>query len=237
MTTTAPTATGTCPACAKPITAGAERCTHCGIALGEHQRCVHCRAIVDVDTLPEARFACRLCGGVRIPIDDPAITRSDAQIELLKKATIARSAATVWSIVATAVAAFGVVTVLVLALVLSFAEPPTAAAVMAGLAASTPFAFAALAFAKSRKHRGEIGHAVEAAWMAAAGDIARARGGEIDAGTFAKLTRASENAAAQILERMSSQGLFASSATSDGSHKYTIRGADSDVTRALASGK
>ncbi|MET0591569.1 MAG: zinc ribbon domain-containing protein [Polyangiaceae bacterium] len=237
MSATAPMTTGTCPACAKPITPGADRCTHCGIALGEHQRCVHCRAIVDVDTVPEARFACRLCGGVRIPIDDATVVRSAAQIELLKKATVARSATTVWSVVAAAVGAFGVVTVLVLTLVLSFADPPTPAAVMAGVAACIPFAFAALAFAKSRKHRAEIGQSVEAAWMAAAADIARARGGQIDARTFAKLTRASESAADQILGRMSSQGLFASSVTEDGGLKYTILDAGSEGARALASGQ
>jgi hypothetical protein len=234
MNTVPMTTAASCPACAKPLAPGADRCSHCGIALGEHQRCVHCRAVVDVDTVPEARFVCRLCGGVRIPIDDAAITRSAAQIELLKKATVARSATTVWSIVAAVVAAFGAVTVLVLALVLSFANPPTAAAVMAGVAACIPFAFAALAFTRSRRHRGEIAHAVEAAWMAAAGDIARARG-EIDARTFAKLTRASENAAEQILGRMSSQSLLTSSETADGSLKYKPLDAG-DSPRALASG-
>lgn len=234
MNTAPMTTAPSCPACAKPLAPGADRCAHCGIAIGEHQRCVHCRAIVDVDTVPEARFACRLCGGVRIPIDDATVTRSAAQIELLKKATIARSATTVWSIVAAAVAAFGVVTALVLALVLSFANPPTAAAVMAGVAACIPFAFAALSYAKSRRHRGEIAHAVEAAWMAAATDIARARG-EIDAPTFAKLTRASESAADQILGRMASQGLLASSETAAGSPKYTLPGGG-DSPRALASG-
>jgi hypothetical protein len=233
MNTAPMTTTPACPACAKPITPGADRCAHCGIAIGEHQRCVHCRAIVDVDTVPEARFVCRLCGGVRVPIDDAAVIRSAAQIELLKRATVARSASAVWSIVATAVAAFGVVTAIVLALVLSFANPPTAAAVMAGVAAFIPFGFATLAYAKSRRHRGEIGQAVEAAWMAAATDIARARG-EIDARTFAKLTRASEGAADQILGRMSSQSLLTSSVAADGSLKYALEGGDSPS--ALASG-
>src|SRR5687768_837637 len=110
-----------CPACAKPLPEGADRCPSCGIALGEHQRCVHCRAVVDVETAPDVRFICRLCGGVRIPIDDASIERSRAHVELLTKATVARSATTIWAIVAIAVAAFGLCSLLVLGLVISVA--------------------------------------------------------------------------------------------------------------------
>jgi hypothetical protein len=224
-----------CPACAKPLPAGAERCPNCGIALGEHQRCVHCRAIVDVETAPEARFVCRLCGGVRIPLDDAAVKPSDVTIALLRKATVARSAATIWAIVAAVVAAFGAGSVLVLALVISVAHPATSAAVMAALAASVPFFFAALAYRKSRVHRAEIAQSVEAAWMAAVADVARARAGDVDAATFAKLTRTSEAYADRLLGEMSSRGQLASTVTSDGSLKYTLLDAGAP-SPALASG-
>ena len=84
--------------------------------------------------------------------------------------------APIWTIVAAVVAGFGVCSVLVLALVISVASPSTPAAVIAGLAAMVPFGFAALAFRKSRVHRADIAGFVEAAWVAAASDIARARG-------------------------------------------------------------
>jgi hypothetical protein len=225
-----------CPACAKPVPDEADRCPHCGIAIGEQQRCVHCRAIVDVESAPEVRFVCRLCGGVRIPIDDAAVRRSPAQIELLAKATVARSAATIWTIVSAVVAAFGAGSVLVLALVISVAHPPTAAAVMAGLAATVPFLFAAIAFRKSRAHHADIPRLVEAAWMAAVADIARTRGGEVDAATFAKLTRTSESDVDRLLGRMSSKSLLASSVTPEGSLKYTLLDASDGTTRALAGG-
>jgi hypothetical protein len=225
-----------CPACAKPLPEGADRCPSCGIALGEHQRCVHCRAVVDVEPAPDVRFRCRLCGGMRIPIDDAAIERSRPQVELLAKATVAGSAAAIWTIVAAVVAAFGLCSVLVLALVISVAAPATPAAVMAGLAAMVPFGFSALAFRKSRAHRADIARFVEAAWMAAASDIARARGGEIDGPLLAKLTRTTESEADQLLGRMSSKSLLASSVTPEGSLKYTLLDAGAEPPRALASG-
>jgi hypothetical protein len=223
-----------CPACAKPVSQGADRCPHCGIAMGDHQRCVHCRAIVDVEAVPDARFVCRLCGGVRIPLDDAAIRPSTVLIELLRQATIARSATTIWAIVAGVVAAFGAGSVIVLLLVISAAHPATPATVMAGLAALVPFGFAALAFRKSRQHRAEIARSVEAAWMAAVADVARARGGAVDVATFAKLTRTSESYADQLLRDMSSRGLLASSDAPEGSPQYTLPEAGS--ARALASG-
>ena len=224
-----------CPACGKPLLAGADRCPHCAISVGEHQRCVHCRAIVDVESAPEVRFICRLCGGVRIPIDDAEVNRSAVLIDLLRRATVARSATTVWTIVAGVVAAFGACSVLVLALVISVAHPAASATVMAGLAASVPFVFAALAYRKSRTHRAEIARCVEAAWMAAVADIARARGGEVDAATFAKLTRTSENYAKQLLGHMSTRSLLVSHVMPDGSLKYTLLD-DAGSTSALASG-
>jgi hypothetical protein len=192
--------------------------------------------VVDVDKARDVRFICRLCGGVRIPIDDAGIERSRTQIELLSKATVARSASTVWTIVAGAVAAFALCSVLVLALVISVASPPTVGVIMAGVAALVPFGFAAIAFRKARAHRAEIARFVEAAWIAAATDIARARGGEIDGPLLAKLARITENEADQLLGRMSSKSLVASSVTPEGSLKYTLLDAGAEPPRALASG-
>jgi hypothetical protein len=224
-----------CPGCAKPLPEGADRCPSCGAAVGEHVRCVHCRALVDVEPASDVRFVCRICGGVRVPIDDATIAKSATQIELLKRATIARSASNVWRIVAIVVAVFGLGSVLVLLLVISVAKPDTLAATMAGIAACIPFAFAALAFRKSRAHHGEIARLVDAAWMAAATDIARARGGVIDTATFARLTRASEGSADQILASMSNQNVFTSTETPQGK-QYKLLDMGSDAPRLAGGG-
>jgi hypothetical protein len=106
---------------------------------------------------------------------------------------------------------------------------------MAAVAACIPFAFAALAFRKARAHNGAIPGLVEAAWMAAATDIARSRGGVIDAATFAKVTRASEGAAGEILARMASQNVLSSSENVNGTPQYKLPGSADDAPR-LAGG-
>jgi hypothetical protein len=226
-----------CPACAKPLpTEAADRCPHCGIALGEHQRCVHCRAVVDVEPAPDVRFVCRLCGGVRIPIDDAAIVPSAAQIELLTKATVARSATAVWTIVAGVVAAFGAGSVLVLALVLSVANPATAAAVMGGMAATVPFVFAVLAFRRSRAHHADIARLVEAAWVAAVADV-RAREVASRCGDVRQVDEDERGRGRPILGEHVEQEFAARAAwTPEGSLKYTLLADGPGPTRALRSG-
>jgi hypothetical protein len=175
-----------------------------------------------VEPAPRVRFVCGLCGGVRVPNDDASVTPSPAQIALLKKVTVARSASTTWGIVAAAVGAFGVGSVLVLALVISVAQPAATATVVAGLAAAVPLVFAALAFARSRRHAREMEPLLESAWIAAAADLARARGGEIDARTLARMTRIGESDADHLLGRMSAQSLLVSSVTPEGGLAYTL---------------
>jgi hypothetical protein len=212
----------TCPACSKPLDDAAVRCPHCGLALGEHQRCPHCHAIADVEISPEARFVCTVCGGVRIPIDDPAVVRSPETLDLLRRATVARTARAIWRIVAAAVVGFGIFSVLVLWLVVEVAHPIFAGAAMGALAALVPFAFGVLSFKKSQERGAELVPLLEKAWTAAATDVARARGGKLDAPAFAKVTRISEAAADKVLSRMSADSLLLSSVTSEGGLLYTL---------------
>lgn len=211
-----------CPGCAKPLPNDATRCPSCGLALGEHQRCPHCRAVAGVEPSEQARFVCAVCGGVRIPIEDAAIARSPEQLDLLRRATAARSATAIWSVIAIVVGAFGVFSVLVLWLVISFAHPPALASVVAALAVLVPFAFAGFSWRRARLGAVEFGPTLEKAWIAAAADVARARGGELDAAELAKVTRIAERDADRLLARMSAESLLLSSVTTDGGLKYTL---------------
>jgi hypothetical protein len=211
-----------CPACAKALPAGATRCPNCGLVLDEHKRCPHCHAVAEVEPSEDARFVCAVCGGVRIPIDGPAVPRSSEQLELLKKATVARSARAIWSVVASIVGAFGVFSVLVLWLAIAVAHPPVAASIVAALAVLVPFGFSVLAWRRSRWHAAEFQPTFEQAWITAARDIARSRGGELDAAELAKLTRLAEKDADRLLARMSAESLLASSVTAQGNLKYTL---------------
>jgi len=211
-----------CPACAKPLPSNATRCPNCGLALGEHQRCPHCHAIADVEPSAEARFVCSVCGGVRIPIEDAKVVRSAEQLELLKRATAGRSARSVWRIVAIVVASFGAFSALVLWVTLTFAPPPTVAVVVAVFAVLVPLAFSLFALQRSRACAVGLEPAIDQAWRAAAADIARSRGGDLDAAELAKQTRIAEREADQLLARMSAESLLTSSVTSDGNLKYTL---------------
>jgi hypothetical protein len=211
-----------CPACDKPLEGDPTRCPHCGLALGEHQRCPHCHAIADVEASIDARFVCSVCGGVRIPIDDPKVSRSPETLDLLQRATVARSARTIWRIMGLAVGGAGVFSLLVLLLVISVAHPPFAGAAVAVLATLVPFAFAIFCWKQSQLRGAELAPLLEQAWQAAAADVARARGGKLDAPAFAKITRISESAADKVLARMSAESLLLSSVTSEGGLQYTL---------------
>jgi hypothetical protein len=188
----------------------------------DNQRCFQCHAVVAVEPSAEARFVCAVCGAVRIPIDDAGIARSTEQLDFLARATAARSAAAIWRLLAAIVAAFGLFSVLVLWLAISFARPPAVASVVAGLAVLVPFVFAAWAWRRSRELAAEFQPAFDKAWIAAAMDVARARGGELEASQLAKLTRISERDADQLLARMSAESVLTSSASTDGVLKYTL---------------
>ncbi len=190
--------------------------------LGEHHRCPHCHAIAGVEPSPEARFLCAVCGGVRIPIEDPKVTHSPEQIEHLKRATNARSAGAVWQMVAAIVGAFGIFSVLVLWLAITVAHPPLVASVVAALAVMVPFAFAVLAWRRSRACLADFAPAFDKAWIAAAADVARSRGGTLDRAELAKVTRITEQEADKVLARMSAESLATSSVTAEGVLTYTL---------------
>jgi hypothetical protein len=211
-----------CPACGEVLAVDAERCTRCGLALGEHQRCYQCHSIAAVEPSTEARFVCTVCGAVRIPIDDAQIARSTEQLGHLTRATAARSGEAIWRLVAIIVGAFGVFSVLVLWLAVTVAHPPAIASLVAGLAALVPFVFAGWAWLRSRGRAAEFRPAFERAWVVAARDIARARGGELDAAALAKVTGIGEREADQLLARMSAESLLTSTVTTEGSLKYTL---------------
>jgi hypothetical protein len=90
------------------------------------------------------------------------------------------------------------------------------------LAVLVPIAFGIFAALRSKACGAGLQPALEKAWIAAAADIARSLGGELDAAALAKQTRIAERDADQILARMSAESLLTSSVTADGNLKYTL---------------
>jgi hypothetical protein len=173
--------------------------------LSENMRCPQCHATAEVVPSRHLRFVCSVCGEARIVIDDPSVVRSPEQLELLKTATVAGSARSIWRLMAFVVGGFGVFSVLVLWLAIAVARPPPAASLAAAVAVLVPFAFSIFSLLRSRGYAAQIEPALERAWIVAARDIARARGGELDAAELARLTRVSEKEADRLLAQMSAE--------------------------------
>jgi hypothetical protein len=212
-----------CSGCSKPMTAGAARCPHCGLAFGEHQKCPHCGAVADVRPSGVNRFACSVCGGPRIPIDDPAVARSHREASLLREARAAATAISAWRTAAAVAVAFGFFSLLVLWLVETVAPPASSATFVAVAAATVPFLFALFAMRRASANAARVPAAWDGAWNAVATEIARARG-SVDGRTFAKLTRIDEASADRILSGLSAKNLMASAVTNEGDLRYHLVG-------------
>jgi hypothetical protein len=183
---------------------------------------VHCHAVVDVVTAKDARFVCSLCEGIRVPFDDPKVTPSAGQVELLKKTTLSRTAQTVWTAVGAVVCAFATLSGLVLALVASVAHPGTGAVLVGAISVLATFLFGLFAWQKARLYRAEFRARLDEAWVAAACDIGRAHGGVLHGALLAQSTRITRSLADQILGGMSARSLVASSVTPEGDLHYTL---------------
>ncbi|HKQ70481.1 MAG TPA: hypothetical protein VJT73_14125 [Polyangiaceae bacterium] len=166
-------------------------------------RCPHCQRSADIDRAEVVRFVCHVCGGIRIPIDDDTVERSAEQVDLLKKATVARSAQTIWAALGISIAGFGIFSVVVLALVINVAHPVVLGSAVGALAAAAPFGFGVYAFMRSRARGSEVAPLLDRAWEVAAADIARANGGELDAAALARVTRTSTELTSTLIARTS----------------------------------
>jgi hypothetical protein len=211
-----------CSACGKPVSPADIRCPACGVARGEALRCPHCRAIADLETCDVLHFACAICGGARIPTDDAALVRSNAELDLLKQAGRARTVGGVWKIGAAVTGGFGVLAAMVLALVVAVAHPGTLATIAAAVVAAAPFVFAALAWGHAAARTKEAASTVDQAWHLVVAELARAHGGEIDAAAVAKAMRISQAGADRLLATMSAKSLLAGSVTSEGALRYRL---------------
>jgi hypothetical protein len=157
-----------CPGCGKALPQSGAPCTKCGLAPPDRLVCVHCGSAVDVVASKDARFVCSRCGGVRIPPAEADAARSDAQTELLKKATVARNAKQTWRVAAGVVAGFGAFSGLILAMVASVADTGTGPTLAGAASVLATWAFAAYAVKRSRAEGELLRTLLDKAWGRAA---------------------------------------------------------------------
>jgi hypothetical protein len=213
---------GTCRVCGASLGAGA-RCGTCGAAYGEANRCPHCRAVTDVEPHAGLGFRCRVCGGPRVPVDDPTTLRSGREIRLLAqvrrddvRASLFRAGGAVLF------ASFGL-SLLVTLFVLSVASPGLFGTFAALAACSVPLILASYAWRKGGKARAAAKDALDQAWLLVASDVARSKGKELEAAELAKALRIDEARAEQLLAELSVNDFVHARIGSDASAPDRVR--------------
>ncbi|MEO7327529.1 MAG: zinc ribbon domain-containing protein [Minicystis sp.] len=182
----APGAAPRCRACAAEVPADATRCPHCGAPLGKPDPCPLCRGEGGLSPDSELRFVCDLCGGPRVPHAAGSQASSGREVPFLQKADVARKARGVWR--GTAIGSgIGLTLALVPFLLLLIVIGPNLLVLLPGLFFTGLFAaMLSVSLGRARQKGKEIAPALDAAWLAAAGDLARAGHGSIDAAELSK---------------------------------------------------
>lgn len=187
-----------CRACGADLPDGAATCPRCGTAQ-TMSTCPHCGGTAGVSPDEEMRFKCDLCGGPRIPILAPTIRTSGKELSALKKAEDARkgrAGARAAAIAGGVGLSFTVLTFAVFWLIFGLG-------IVSGvlfLALAGPLA-ALLAWGSQKAGaRGkEIQPALDAAWLAAASDVAAQSRGQITARDLAVAMGIDEAKAEELL--------------------------------------
>lgn len=185
-----------CRACAADLEPGAARCARCGAAQGE-DTCPHCQAIAGASPHDELRLRCDVCGGPRVA--GPRAGLSGREIAPLRRAHAAASSRAAWraaSVAGGLLLGFDALLLGLLILILG----ASFGLLLAGLATLVPLAVFVLWAMRRAQARGrEIGPALDAAWLAAATDVATQAGGALSAAELAAALSIEEPQAEELL--------------------------------------
>lgn len=196
------TSTTPCRACSAPLTVGARKCDRCGVLQRDDVRCPHCGAVADAAPDAELLFACEACGGPRVPHDDAVAESDSAEVAALRKVESARRARAGWK-----AAGFGAAALLAFGLgMLGLAGLAFGAglklAVVTVLFGAPLAALLGMALRRISARSSEIRPALDAAWQAAASDVARRAQGALSAGELARALRIDEPRAEELLAQL-----------------------------------
>lgn len=216
-----PTPGGACRVCGSKLSENLT-CPQCGAAYGEANRCPHCKSVADVEPSDAVRQRCRVCGGPRVPVEDPKVVRSGREIPVLKKARRSHLRGSGWALASGVIAGFGVLSLLVVLLVLAIASPGLIATFAALGAVAVPFLFAFLAWRRAKSARADLKGSLDEAWALVAGDVLAHKGEELTAGELAKLMRIEVAAAEQLLAELSVRDFVHARVTDEGDLAYSV---------------
>jgi hypothetical protein len=214
---------GKCRVCGAQLPEGSLHCTHCGATYGESNRCPHCRSVTEVEPGGVLRFRCRVCGGPRVPADDPNVVRSGREIPLLATAQKARRRGAAWRVGAGLVAGFGALSVAVALIVWLVASPGLLGTLGMLVMLSAPIVLALLAWRRAGAERRATEHALDQAWALVAADVLASRGAELNAAELARILRIDEANAELLLGQLNVNDFVHARVTDEGDVVYSSR--------------
>lgn len=186
---------------------------------GKHERCVHCGAVTFLERSASLRYKCGICGKARVPVDDPKLRRSNDEKDALLRASLARNAASAWSVAAGVSGAVGAVSLAVVLLFFLALSPGFFVTAFAFLAALLPLALAAFGVVQSRRKRAGVEPALLEGWQSVAQEIIDARK-EVTSGELAKALRTTPEHAETLLAHLLANGDVTSPIPDDGEVRY-----------------
>lgn len=192
-----------CIACSAEIPDGATVCPRCGTSQRMEQ-CPLCSATAGVSPHPELRYVCDVCGGPRVPLDERGLKPSTKGVAALKRADGARKsrAKTRAGAIAAGLGLAGVLGVIALYGVLGFLGivSPGIGFVLMSLLTAGPLALLTASLVSRSKTQGkEIGPALDAAWLAAATEVAQASKGKLTPQKLSRALRIDETQAEELI--------------------------------------
>lgn len=214
---------GQCRVCGTPLPDGSLHCTHCGATFGESNRCPHCRSVTEVEPAGVLRFRCRVCGGPRVPVDDPEVVRSGREIKLLSSAQQARRRGAAWRVGAGLVAGFAALSFAVSLVVWLIASPGVLGTLGLLVMLSVPVVLALMARRRAGAEGRALEHALDQAWALVAADVLASRSGELNAAELARILRVDEARAELLLGQLNVNDFIHARVTEEGDVVYSSR--------------
>lgn len=187
------------------------RCSICGGVEGREFFCPYCRIEADLVPSTTLRFACTICGRPRVPLDEPSIERSFAELPDLRRASNARLLRPVfrvlsWMMAGSAALVFllSAALVLLVGYAAFFTEIVT---IFVAIGIAVPLMLAMYFAHRARRCTAELTSALDDAWLKVATEFARAQS-PIDATTLGRAMRIDDETASKLCSKLSISALL-----------------------------
>jgi hypothetical protein len=233
---------GLCRVCGTPLQAGSLRCAKCSAVHGEGFRCPHCRAVADVEKLPDGRLRCKACGGPRLLLDDGRVALSGAEREPLQLARRAIMKSGLWKALGVGLGVFGALALLVAAGIVALTSPGVILGTLAIAFAALPLLFGFGAYRRGVAAARDREDAWRAAELRVAKDLAQSSEQELTAAALAQTLGMDETRAELLLAELSLDDHVARRVSDTGELVYSARprvrltepATDAELAEALA---